>query len=273
MSTEDQGENESERTNAAIGNALCDGGPLPWDHFKAFPDGNLDNISLEHYKDTLDAIAKQNAWYVCDEVVARMDDAPRPGCRDFLKGYVTTRPNEMFFWDKNHLMDYVHKPKTLKSTAPGHGYYSKLDKFIDAHFEVGELIVEFLKERCHETGVCDFCENGWTGLKLRQVPKPYPNYDSSFHYLHVAETPITNDDGTQRKIDDFQPRAQMKRLYAQGSLSNSDPDSITNFSSRYIIPEELVRKYVCHLEELNFQKAKRKASREEVTTKGKEKTY
>ena len=44
MSTEDQGKNEAERTNAAVGNALCDGGALPWQYVEPFPDFAWDKI-------------------------------------------------------------------------------------------------------------------------------------------------------------------------------------------------------------------------------------
>ena len=58
MSTEDQGKNEAERTNAAIGNALCDGGVLPRQYVEPFPDGNVDDVSLDDYKHRVDEAMK-----------------------------------------------------------------------------------------------------------------------------------------------------------------------------------------------------------------------
>ena len=56
MSTEDQGRNESERTHAAIGNALCDGGLLLWNYHEALTEKDIDNVSLEEFKEEIDKI-------------------------------------------------------------------------------------------------------------------------------------------------------------------------------------------------------------------------
>ena len=137
MSTEDQGKNESERTNAAIGNAMCDGGSLPWKYFEPFgPDQNIADVSLDEcIKCVVDETMKRNAWKVCEEAVLRIDDAPGPGRHDFLKAFTTPSKDVMFFSDKDYLNEYVHKTKSQK-TVPGHGYYSKIEKFIDDHFHM-----------------------------------------------------------------------------------------------------------------------------------------
>ena len=89
---------------------------------------------------------KRNAWKVCEEAVLRIDDAPGPGRHDFLKAFTTPSKGIMLFSDKDYLNEYVHKTKSQKTTVPGHGYYSKIEKFIDDHFHVGELIIEYIKK-------------------------------------------------------------------------------------------------------------------------------
>ena len=168
-----------------------DGEPI-WDHFQAFPDGDLENVSLEEYKDKVDEKMKKNAWKVCEEVVTRVDDAPGPGQKDYIKAFQTPEKNKMFFWDKQYLLDYIHKPKSQKSAAPGHGYYSKIEKFMSDHFEIGELYIEYIRYGCDDPDECEFCGKGWTGSPLVRCPKPYPDADRlpEFHYRHADQTPI-----------------------------------------------------------------------------------
>ncbi|MCP3927916.1 MAG: hypothetical protein GY705_02310 [Bacteroidetes bacterium] len=205
---------------------------------------------------------KRNAWKVCEEVISRVDDAPGPGCNDYMKAYVTPSKEEMFFWDKNYLMEYVHKSKGQKAQAPGHGYYAKLDEFIQRHFKIGELFMEFVKNNC-ENAECEFCAKGWSGSELQNGPFPFPDHDRlpNFHYKPMAETPRCIDDNP-RDTDDFQPRAQMKKMVKADTLSSGDAESIKQFSTKYIISEKLVREYVLHVETLQLTQSKRKCLRE-----------
>lgn len=138
----------------------------------------------------------------------------------------------------NQIWFLLNFTKTLKSNIPGHGYFEKLDQFIELHFEVGELYIEFLKGSCasSQETICDFCSKGWSGPELERVPKPHPNYDRllEFHYLHCDETPMSD-----RTVDDFQPRAQLKAEFAAGKLVHNDTDEVKNFSERYLISTEL----------------------------------
>ena len=91
--------------------------------------------------------------------------------------------------------------------------------------------------------------------RIRTCAKTIPQlWLPEFHYLHVDETPTTN-----RAVDDFQPRAQMKTQFAEGTLTLTDPDKVKEFSKNYIISEELVNKYVVHFTELKVQKVKQKS--------------
>ncbi|KAL9957986.1 hypothetical protein ACROYT_G034946 [Oculina patagonica] len=78
---EDSGQNEAERLNACIGDALCDGGSLKWQIYET-----LHGLSEEEVKglstSELDAHSKKvmekNAWAVAEEVCLRIDDSPAP---------------------------------------------------------------------------------------------------------------------------------------------------------------------------------------------------
>ena len=75
--------------------------------------------------------------------------------------------------------------------------------------------------------------------------RPYPDYGKlpNFHYLSSSATPTNG-----REPDDFQPRAQIKRLFEESELVSGDSEAIRRFSDKYIVPEKLVAEYV----ELSF---------------------
>ena len=73
----------------------------------------------------------------------------------------------------------------------------------------------------------------------------------------ARETPSQDDAGNDRPVDDFQPRVQLYVLYKENSISSSPEEKVKAFSAKYIVPENLVRKYNLHLEHLDFMKGKR----------------
>ena len=57
----------------------------------------------------------------------------------------------------------------------------------------------------------EYCENE----SVDPTPRPVPDINKlpKYHYLPVAETPITNtDDGKRREVDDYHPRARLKQV-------------------------------------------------------------
>lgn len=98
-----------------------------------------------------------------------------------------------------------------------------------------------------------------TTIEANPVPRPYPNYDRlpDYHYLPIERTP-TMIDGNLREPDDFQPRAQLKKMFSSdGGISINDVDKISVFSKKYICDEKYVSEYINHLHELKFMKEKR----------------
>ena len=87
----------------------------------------------------------------------------------------------------------------------------------------------------------------------------------------ARETPTQDHMGNKRPVDDFQPISQLKELYKQNSISSSDEDKVKVFSAKYIVPVNLVRNYILHLEHLDLMKQKRqreeKANKEARTEK------
>ena len=115
---------------------------------------------------------------------------------DCMKAFVTNRKEQQFFFSTEYIQPYnVAKSETRKVKVPGHNYFKKLDDFIQSCMITGEMFHEY-------------CEN--------ESVDPTPNKLPKYHYLPVAETPITNtDDGKRREVDDYQPRACLKQVHWQ----------------------------------------------------------
>ena len=58
--------------------------------------------------------------------------------------------------------------------------------------------------------------------------------------------------------DDFQNRAQIKRLFEESELVSRDSEAVRKFSDKYIVPEKLVAEYVEHLAQIKMRKEKKK---------------
>ncbi len=250
MARDDNGKNEAERSNAAIGNAICDGGSLDWEYYKPF-DGNeqaIEQATPLEFDEEEDKTMRRNVRKVCEDLCYRVDDAPGPA-GDYMKAYVT--PDQPFFFDRKYLDQYIKASKLQKVNCPGHGYYGKLEKDIEDHAEVGDMYIEFLKGDCrkHRTTQCQQCST-WISPSIHRCPKPFPDYQKlpSYQYLPPEETPIE-----QREVDDTQPRVQLKKLHK----SNPGPEEISNFCDKYIIDEQLARKYLSHLDNLQRKQDKR----------------
>ena len=89
--------------------------------------------------------------------------------------------------------------------------------------------------------------------------RPYPDYGKlpNFHHLSWSATPTNG-----REPDDFQPRAQIKRLFEESELDNGDSEAIRKFSDKYIVPEKLVAEYVENLAQIKMHKEKKKEETE-----------
>ena len=66
----------------------------------------------------------------------------------------------------------------------------KITNFIELHYRVGELYMEFIKDGCMEKGEQrSWCkETKWIGPKFERVPEPHPDSQRKGHYMDVFET-------------------------------------------------------------------------------------
>ena len=255
------------RCHAYIGDAICDGAGLDWEHKKLFTDKTIEvvkKMSIDELKEHELKRMEYNAYHVCDEVTSRIDGAPGPG--GFLKAYRAVKKKDMFFKDKEFLDSYLSKNEKEQARLPGGKYYSKISKFIKDHCEIGEKHLEFLKFECgnRKDGVCNYCKShNWAGPPCTRVPRPYPDYSKlpEYHYQHVSVTPkVLN--GVEREVDDVQPRKRIKDFFQNEGLTVFEEDKMQEFCDEYIIEMSVVRRYLEHLQTLELNKEKRKTERQ-----------
>lgn len=109
----DSAQNEAERTNASIGEALVDGSALKWEYYKPFDglsDQEVNNLTSSEVKERESMCMEKNAWEVAKHVTTIIDDEPGPA-KDYMKCYTTTVSQSPFFFNKSHLTKYT-KAKT-----------------------------------------------------------------------------------------------------------------------------------------------------------------
>ena len=87
-----------------------------------------------------------NGFMTCKDLAFRVQDSPGPrGSLDPMSGLVLETKEELFFNDIDFLVTYLNASATKQSDMPGHAYYTKVLKFIEKHFQVGELYMEYIK--------------------------------------------------------------------------------------------------------------------------------
>ena len=98
---DDSGQNEVERSNVCIGEALVDGGTLRWKFYEAL-DGltqaEIESLALDDIRKREGLAMEQNTWMVAENVADRINHEPGPA-GDYIQSFyfVTPSKNEHFF--------------------------------------------------------------------------------------------------------------------------------------------------------------------------------
>ncbi|XP_035659798.1 uncharacterized protein LOC118404665 [Branchiostoma floridae] len=273
---EDSGQNEAERLNASMGDAICDGGTIRWQHFSplhGLTEEDLSTMTRSSLEDHRQKMEEKNAWAVAEEIRLRIDDSPAP--TGFIKSFIVDQPGSQFFFNRDHLLRYMKTAKTLRTSLPGYHYFHKIEVFLEKHFTIGELYMEYVKGSCKglsgEQELCDFCMNhDFIGPAPAPVPRPYPDYERlpEFHYMPYDKTPCDS-----RPPDDYQPRAQLKAAVSNKSVQIDNAKSIDQFSQKYIVSVENVKQYVEHMRLVHLMKVKRATLAVEKRKQREEKEY
>ena len=110
-----------------------------------------------------------------------------------------------------------------------------ITKFDHLHTEAGELYRGFLKGDCQNKvgGLCEWCkEHSFAGLQVERIPRPMPDTCRKGHYLDVFHNPppppppLQIVSGKPCEPNDYQPRANIRKLVKAGSLKLQDLSSI-----------------------------------------------
>ena len=141
---------------------------------------------------------------------------------------------------------------------------------MESHHNIGELYMEYLRKDCLEKGgqLCSYCqENDWVGPPMNRIPQPIPDKNRPGHFL-----PVANCIGP-RQPDDFQPRANLKKLFKNGMIAVTDGPKISDFAKTYCVKEKYVMFYLQHLQGLKTLQSIREKSRHRQRQDKLEKTY
>jgi len=98
------------------------------------------------------------------------------------------------------------------------------------------------------------------GPESERIPQPIPDPLNPPHFKSVFDTSVQNEDG-RRTPDDWQPRAQLKRLFHSSDIALDDTDAIKLFATKYAVEEKYVRSYLEHLNTLRLKESIRSIQR------------
>lgn len=149
LANDDSSQNEVERIQSYVGDAICDGGPLKWEYkqpYEGFSNEQLNEISLDELESSELDRMKYNAFKVCDELRFHIEGAPASG--GFMKAY-TSQTNEYFYFNNHqHLKKYLAASENAKIALPGSHYFKMVQDFIEKHFDIGEKYLEYVRYAC-----------------------------------------------------------------------------------------------------------------------------
>ena len=90
--------------------------------------------------------------------------------------------------------------------------------------------------------------------------------------MHVAVTPSETESGLPRPVDDWQPRANITKLFNNGKVSLNNQDEITKFSVTFYVKREYVVTCIEHLTNLKLTKQIRQEQEKQTKTKEKKRS-
>ena len=129
----DSSNNEVERIQSSIGDAICDGGTLQCDYYKKYADlteEEITEMTVEDHEQYKWERMERNAFAVCEEVNSRVDGAATVD--GYMKSYVSKHVDDLFFWDGEFLKSYIDGNKSDRKIlleTPGTHFYNFPVKF------------------------------------------------------------------------------------------------------------------------------------------------
>ncbi|KAG1683551.1 Trafficking kinesin-binding protein 1 [Nymphon striatum] len=109
-------------------------------------------------------------------------------------------------------------------------------RYIDEHYEIGELYMEFMKDGCTRKldESCATCsQSGWIGPQMKIIPRSFPD-ESTFKYKSVFESLTESSEGLLRPPGDFMPRAKIKTWVTRKKLES---EHVEEFSKMFLVTQ------------------------------------
>jgi len=84
------------------------------------------------------------------------------------------------FFNQELLKEYSSKSVEQKQDVPDSSYIQKIIDFREAHYQQGELYMEFLKVECSKTSsgrqpCTEYKSGGWISPLMSRIPRPVPD--------------------------------------------------------------------------------------------------
>lgn len=149
-SRRDSGQNEAERTNSNIEDAVVDGAAIEWQkhvQFNGLSTEEKEALTVKEFEELEQKRMEQNAWDVSKQLVDRIDGAPVLSER--ITAYLSEEQDKLFYFSQKYLLKYhTVSSREAKKMVPGASYFDKILSFFNSHNRVGELFMAFVKFYC-----------------------------------------------------------------------------------------------------------------------------
>ena len=177
----DSGQGEAERTNSAIADAVVDVATLDWERVKRFDNlskEQISKISLPEFEKYERQHMAKNAWYVSEQIVERIDDAPV--LKEYIHSHLNETLEELFFFNKPYIDSCRDAFEKTKDKVPGSSYIRKIESFVEKHYVRGKMLMKFNRGSCKVSDpyseLCEWCSvNRSIARPMERTPQPMPD--------------------------------------------------------------------------------------------------
>ena len=175
----------------------------------------------------------KNAWRVAHDVAAMIDDEPGPA-GDFIKCYVTQWEKSQFFFNQSYLKRKLRRRRHQDVTISRKymHLYILIVFMVQCFLSMSKDLAKMLMEK-----YVTFAPQEKSAVVRLNVSQGHFQITKPLDIITFSLLTPTNN----RVVDDYLPRAQLKKAYISGECSLEDPTSISNFSRQFIVSEECVK--------------------------------
>ena len=113
--------------------------------FEGLSTEEIENMEVKEFEEYESNRMEKNAWAVAEEIRQRIDDAPTLG--EYIKAFLTEKKRTVF---SLIAIIYHHIWRLLRKNVKTYLeiYFKKIWDFYNAHYNTGELFIEYLKNDC-----------------------------------------------------------------------------------------------------------------------------